>query len=191
MILLVYIHHRYVTKPKQLMKWYASNFESLGFKVYLHPYRLFYPRAIARLKKYYQYKQDSDFEKHSLPGYDVEIFNILSSPVITLIHPDLIREFYLPKNSIQGVYLKTPLIVNSLKKYYGEEVAFAQGDNCDQDVAHNENCCPLARHNPASIVIGKNSHRPPRLFEAGPEAHGHNRKYDNSDHSIPGLIGIA
>ena len=127
LVLAVYAYYTLVIKPKRLMKWYADTFETVGYKVLLHPYQLTGSSIVDRYRKYGEEKGDCFYyEKTELYNYDLEILNILNYPMINILNPELMKEFYQPDKV--HYYEKLSFLISNLQRSLGHGIAFSEGE---------------------------------------------------------------
>ena len=69
---------------------------------------------------------DSHYElKTIMSKYDVVLENILNTPIVSLINPELIKEFYQPSGDFK--YKKLPMFVENMKRVMGNGLSFKEG----------------------------------------------------------------
>ena len=66
------------------------------------------------------------YAKHSLPGKDIGVYNMLDKIVLEIINPDLLKIFYSPDNFPN--YIKEESIIANTRRALGYGIAFSEGD---------------------------------------------------------------
>ena len=93
-IFLVLFFYSCFVKPKAKLKALAQQFEAKGYHPWLMPYE-FLGWPTLRLLLEAEKKGDAFmYLKKDYPKYDLIISNSLTTPIINLTHPDLLKEFY-------------------------------------------------------------------------------------------------
>lgn len=93
-----YFYYKNYFRPRRIIRWYESTFESLGYKVITLPY---HPSRItlADIRKYSQ-KEHGDAcyeEKHTWPHHDIVITNTGNIVTLIFLKPRLIKSLFSPE----------------------------------------------------------------------------------------------
>ena len=94
LILIAFLAFKFIWKPYQTYKWYASNFRKQGYKVLEIPFNPFGNGYF----KVYDFSPNTEdamkYVKETYPDYDVAVLNVLNKVVVFIMNPDLQQQFF-------------------------------------------------------------------------------------------------
>jgi hypothetical protein len=91
-MLLAYFVYSWVIRPRRLMAHYATMYRKQGYKVMQLPHQIMGASFLDKMFKAESEKGDPFYHyKHSYPGTDVVVANLLNIPYVILMNPNLIQ----------------------------------------------------------------------------------------------------
>ena len=125
LIVTLYLIYHYGVKPYRQFHWYADTFEKMGYKVYRVKWN---PLGGAIVKRSHDdLKNHGDvnhFWKNEAVGYDIIMSNVVNQPLIYLMNPDLLREFFTADKVY--IYKKHEKIHGTFSTLGGRGVVFSE-----------------------------------------------------------------